>query len=126
MCEVQPEVVYTHHHADLNVDHRITHQAVMTACRPHPDAPVKEIFTFEVLSSTEWNTPGFDAFVPNVFIDITDYLEIKLLALSAYELEMRAPPHARSQENSRHLAYYRGNSVGLLAAEGMSLVRKLC
>lgn len=78
LVEVQPQVVYTHHHGDLNIDHRITHQATVTACRAVPGASVREIYTFEVLSSTEWNTPGVNPFTPNIFVDITEYLEIKI------------------------------------------------
>ena len=122
---VRPEIVYTHHFGDLNVDHRITHQATLTACRPIPRASVKEIYAFEVLSSTEWNTPGVTPFVPNVFVDISDYLDTKISALRAYELEMREEPHSRSIENAIRLAGLRGNTVGVKAAEGFSLVRAL-
>lgn len=125
ILEVQPYVIYTHHNGDLNIDHRITHQAVLTACRPVPGALVKEIYAFEVLSATEWNTPGTSPFVPNVFIDITGHLETKMQALEAYELEMREEPHSRSLVNARRLAEFRGNCVGVDAAESYSLVRKL-
>ena len=121
--EVKPQVIYTHHCGDLNVDHRITHQAVLTACRPVPGASVKEIYAFEVLSATEWNSPGLNPFIPNVFIDISAHLDIKMKALAAYELEMRGEPHARSLVNARRLADFRGNCVGVSAAEGLSLVR---
>jgi LmbE family N-acetylglucosaminyl deacetylase len=121
--EVKPQVIYTHHCGDLNVDHRITHQAVLTACRPVPGASVKEIYAFEVLSATEWNSPGLNPFIPNVFIDISAYLEIKMKALAAYGLEMRDEPHARSLTNAKRLAELRGNCVGVVVAEGLSLVR---
>jgi LmbE family N-acetylglucosaminyl deacetylase len=123
--KVQPEIVYTHHCGDLNVDHRLTHQATLTACRPVPRASVKEIYAFEVLSSTEWNTPGANPFMPNVFVDISRYLDAKIAALRAYELEMREEPHSRSIENAIRLAELRGNTVGVKAAEGFSLVRAL-
>lgn len=123
--KVKPEVIYTHHIGDLNIDHQITHKAVMTACRPVPGASVKEIYAFEVLSSTEWNTPGFLNFIPNVFVDISKHLEMKLKALQFYELEMRKEPHSRSKENALRLAELRGNTVGVKAAEGFSLVRAL-
>ncbi|MGM0826322.1 MAG: PIG-L deacetylase family protein [Pseudomonadota bacterium] len=121
--KVQPQVIYTHHCGDLNIDHRITHQAVMTACRPVPNAPVKEIYAFEVLSSTEWNTPGFSPFTPQFFVDITDYLKTKIESLDAYSLEMREPPHSRSIEGVKSLAHYRGYSIGVNAAEGFQVVR---
>lgn len=126
LIEVQPQVVYTHHVGDLNIDHRITHQAVLTACRPVPNASVKEIYAFEVLSSTEWNTPGFAPFMPNVFVDISDQLEVKMEAVAAYEMEMRLEPHSRSAMNVRRLAEFRGSCVGVRAAEAFSVIRKIC
>lgn len=125
VAEVRPEVIYTHHFGDLNVDHRITHQAVLTACRPVPGASVREIYAFEVLSSTEWNTPGVASYVPNVFVDISAHLHTKLEAVEAYALEMREEPHSRSSINTKRLAEFRGNSVGLAAAESFCLVRSL-
>lgn len=123
--EVHPQVVYTHHSGGLNVDHRITHQAVLTACRPVPDASVKEIYAFEVFSATEWNSPGVAPFIPNVFVNISDHLETKMQALAAYELEMCDEPHTRSLINVRRLAELRGNCVGVGAAEGFVLVKML-
>jgi LmbE family N-acetylglucosaminyl deacetylase len=122
---VQPATIYTHHYGDLNVDHRITHQAVITACRPQPGSSVKEILTFEVMSSTEWNSPGGDPFLPNLFVDISDFLAIKLQALEAYELEMRPSPHSRSIEHLEYLARHRGNSMGMNAAEAFMVMRSL-
>ena len=121
--QVQPTRVYTHHHGDLNVDHRVTHQAVMTACRPVPGSSVREILTFEVISSTEWATPGVSPFVPNVFVDISDYLPKKLEALAAYSMEIRAEPHSRSIAHIKALARHRGNSVGVDVAEAYELCR---
>lgn len=121
--EVQPQIVYTHHNGDLNIDHQITHKAALTACRPVPGSPVKEIYAFEVLSSTEWNTPGVSSFAPSVFVDITEHFETKMQALDAYKLEMRKPPHSRSFENARRLGELRGSCIGVHAAEAMMAVR---
>jgi LmbE family N-acetylglucosaminyl deacetylase len=123
VSKIQPERVYTHHHGDLNVDHRVTHQAVLTACRPLPGSSVREILVFEVISSTEWATPGLAPLIPNAFVDISEYLPKKLEALAAYELEMRAAPHSRSVGHVESLARHRGNSVGVEAAEGFEVVR---
>lgn len=124
--DVQPQIVYTHHNGDLNIDHRITHQATLTACRPVPGSPVREIYAFEVLSATEWNAPGAGSFMPSVFVDISDQLETKMQALVEYELEMRDPPHSRSIVNAMRLAELRGSSVGVGAAEAMIAVRVIC
>ena len=125
IAKIQPEVVYTHHYGDLNVDHRLTHQAVMTSCRPQPGSCIREILAFEVLSSTEWQSPGLTPFVPNVFIDVSDYLDKKMEALTAYDLEMKKAPHSRSRDNVVHLARYRGHSVGLFAAEAYMQIRRI-
>lgn len=121
--QINPQVIYTHHHGDLNVDHRIAHQAVMTACRPIPEGPVKEIFTFEVMSSTEWSSVGLAPFLPSLFVDISAYLAIKLQALDAYALEMRSAPHSRSSEHLNILARHRGHCVGIEAAEAFMVMR---
>jgi N-acetylglucosamine malate deacetylase 1 len=123
--EIQPNVIYTHHIGDLNVDHQITHKAVMTACRPQPDGCVKEIYSFEVLSSTEWQTPGFLTFIPNVFVDISEYIDIKREVLEAYSTEMRMSPHSRNIENAIHNASLRGHAVGVGYAEAFISVREI-
>ena len=120
---LSPQVIYTHHHGDLNIDHRITHQAVMTACRPQPGSSVREIYGFEVLSSTEWAAPQQEPFVPNVFVDISDFLQTKHKALQAYRGEMRSAPHSRSIEHVEYLARHRGHSVGVDAAEAFVTIR---
>jgi len=125
ITKVNPQIIYTHHHGDLNIDHQLTHRAVLTACRPTPACAVREIYSFEVLSATEWNTAGCEPFSPNVFIDISQYLTIKQQAIEAYHLETRPAPHTRSIENILRLAEFRGNTVGVEAAEAFSLVRRL-
>lgn len=124
--EVQPDTVLTHHAGDVNIDHRRIHEAVVTACRPQPGHCVRRLLFFEVASSTEWQPPGSAApFEPNVFVDISNYLERKLAALEIYESEMRPWPHARSREAVSHQARWRGASVGVEAAEAFILGREL-
>ena len=124
--ELRPNVVVTHHAGDLNIDHRIIHNAVITACRPQPGHPVRSILTFEVPSATEWQSSdkGLN-FVPNWFEDITDTLHHKMKALKVYESEMRPWPHTRSLKAVEHLARWRGASVGCEAAEAFMLIKKI-
>ena len=123
--KLQPEIIYTHHAGDLNIDHQITHKAVITACRPQPDFCVKEIYAFEVLSSTEWQAPGVEEFCPNMFIDITDYIDIKKQVLKVYSAEMHQTPHSRSIDNAIRLNAVRGNSIGVDYAEAFVLIRMI-
>lgn len=125
ILKLQPHIIYTHHHGDLNIDHRVTHQALLTACRPMPSSSIQAIFAFEVMSSTEWMTPMFEPFVPNHFVVIGDYLNIKIDALRAYKLEMREAPHSRSIEHLECLASHRGYSVGVMQAEAFTTIRTI-
>ena len=125
ISELQPQIIYTHHIGDLNVDHQVTHRAVMTACRPQPSFCVKEIYAFEVLSSTEWQTPNYMSFAPTMFVDISDYWYLKKKALQAYSLEMRGTPHSRSFAHLECLAKHRGYSIGVEAAEAFMALRLL-
>lgn len=120
----QPEIVYTHHGGDLNVDHRLTLQAVLAACRPQPGHSVREIYAFEVPSATGWNEPAH-LFSPTLFVNIATTLPRKLAAAACYGDEMRPWPHARSLPALEHLARWRGASVGCEAAEAFHLVRAL-
>ena len=122
--KIKPEMVVTHHSGDLNIDHQIIHQAVMVACRPQPDHSVKRILSFEVPSSTEWNSPNVKSvFIPNWFENISDTLKLKIKALEAYGSEMREWPHSRSLKAVKHHACWRGASVGCDAAEAFMLNR---
>jgi len=120
----RPAIVYTHHAGDVNIDHRLIHEAVITACRPVPGHPVRTILAFEVASSTEWQPAGSaPAFRADWFVDISATLGAKLKALAAYRSEMRPWPHARSIKALEHLARWRGASVGVEAAEAFMLAR---
>ncbi|WP_249872143.1 PIG-L deacetylase family protein [Oceanobacillus saliphilus] len=127
VSKVQPDVIYTHHVGDVNIDHRRIHEAVITACRPIPgNHLVEEILFFETASSTEWMTPGSaPPFNPNWYNDITETLSLKLRSLESYKSEMREWPHARSINSLEHLSRWRGASIGVEAAEAFILGRKI-
>lgn len=123
---VLPDVIYTHHWGDLNVDHRLTFDAVLAAFRPLPGERVREMWAFEVPSATGWGSPsGASAFVPACFVDISATLDRKIAALKAYCGEIRDYPHPRSPEALRALAEYRGSQTGVDAAEAMALIRMI-
>jgi len=124
--DVQPEVVLTHHSGDLNIDHVITHRAVLTATRPTDACCVREVYAFEVPSSTDWAFGvGEDAFHPNTFADITDTLDAKIKAMACYESEARVFPHPRSPEALRATAVRWGCIAGRSAVEAMQCVRHI-
>ncbi len=119
--KVRPDVVFTHHWNDLNIDHRITYKAVLTACRPVEKETVKEIYSFQIPSSTEWEYPV--SFNPNLFIDISKTLNKKIAALKAYDSEIRRFPHPRSEKAVKAAAATWGSVSGLKGAEAFETVR---
>jgi LmbE family N-acetylglucosaminyl deacetylase len=126
IAKYQPDMVFSHHAGDVNIDHRRLHDAVVTACRPQKGHPVKTLLCFEVPSSTEWQLPGSAPFfAPNWFVDISATVERKLAALDAYTAELRPWPHPRSLKGVEHLARWRGATVGFNAAEAFMLGRQL-
>ena len=123
---VNPSTIFTHHPGDLNVDHRRTFQAVLTATRPTNGCRVREIYTFEVPSSTEWAFQQLQpAFKPNVFMDITGTVDRKVQGMQCYESESREFPHPRSPEALRTITRRWGSVVGRPYAEAFELVRAI-
>jgi LmbE family N-acetylglucosaminyl deacetylase len=126
ISEFSPSTLLTHHSGDVNIDHRIIHEAVLAATRPQIGNPVKELLFFEVPSSTEWTPPGsLPAFTPNCFIDISKTFEIKKKALEVYANEMRSFPHPRSLKAVEALSQWRGATVGVTAAEAFIIGRSV-
>jgi LmbE family N-acetylglucosaminyl deacetylase len=123
--KIKPGLVLTHHAYDLNVDHRLTHEAVLTASRPCNDNAPHTIYSFETLSSTEWQNQDHQQFKPTMFVDIEETIDKKIEALSKYESEMRPYPHSRSPEGVKILAQYRGLQSNLRFAEAFTQVRKI-
>lgn len=123
--EIRPDIIFTSHKGDINQDHAAVFGATMVAARPINNY-VKEIYSYEVPSSTEWGNPFPEkVFIPNSFIDIEYEIEDKLLAMKKYESQMHDWPHSRSEEGIRTLAKYRGMQSNLRFAEAFMLIRKV-
>lgn len=125
--EFQPEIIFTHHGGDTNIDHRRTFEAVITASRPLQGEPVRTIITFETPSSTEWqafNYPNY--FQPNMFVRVSEEgINAKIKAMELYEFERRIFPHPRSPEALQILARKHGVTVGAEYAEAFMLIRSI-
>lgn len=121
--DYKPQVVFTHTQHDINVDHRSLYYATITATRPTKTNNVKEVFSFEVPSSSEWLFSS--TFTPNVFVDISKELDVKLRALGAYKNEIRKYPHPRSIKALEIISKRWGTVSGFSAAEAFYLVRQL-
>lgn len=118
---VKPDIIFTHYENDLNIDHQITYKAVVTASRPLLNETVKEIYSFEILSSTEWNYPL--SFLPDTYFDIEKTIDLKIRAMNEYKSELCAFPHPRSIEGIRLNAKYQGMRVGRKNVECFKSIR---
>jgi len=121
----QPEIIFTHHGGDLNIDHQRTCEAVITACRPIEDEIVSSIICFETPSGTEWRSSADPKhFIPNFFVEISEYnLNTKIKGMECYEFEKRQYPHPRSPEALKVLAQRWGILIGRKYAEAFMLIR---
>jgi len=122
--DLKPSVVYTHHRGDCNQDHQAVFRASLVACRVFSKHKVRRFLCYEVPSSTEIAPPFPEyAFQPNYYVNIQEWLDVKVEALRAYSRELREFPHPRSAKGIRALAEKRGMEIGLPAAEAFMLMR---
>lgn len=124
--KVNPEVVYVPYPGDVHTDHRVVFDAAASCCKWFRHPSVKRVLAYETLSETEFCTdPTKPGFSPNVFIDISDFLERKLEILALYDQEVGTFPFPRSLEAVTALASVRGATAGCKAAEAFMLLKEV-
>jgi LmbE family N-acetylglucosaminyl deacetylase len=125
--QFKPEIIFTHHGGDVNIDHQRTFEAVITATRPMEDEIVKTVITFETPSGTEWIASSDPRkFSPNLFIEVSEEnLNAKINGMESYEFEKRIYPHPRSPEALNIRASMWGVSIGSNLAEAFCIIRTL-
>lgn len=123
----KPEIIFTHHGGDLNIDHQRTFEAVITAARPLENELVNTVITFETPSGTEWRASTDPRhFIPNIFVEISESnLNAKIKAMECYEFEKQPYPHPRSPDALRIQAQRWGIAMGKKYAESFCLVRSI-
>lgn len=122
-----PDIIFTHHGGDVNIDHQRTFEAVLTSCRPMKHETVKTLITFETPSGTEWRSSSDPRhFLPNFFISVEEKnVEAKIKGMESYEFEKREYPHPRSPEALRIQAKRWGVSIGKDYAEAFQIIRSI-
>lgn len=124
--EVMPDEVYIPHYGDMQKDHQIVADACMVAVRPKYEPKIKKVLGYETMSETAWNAPNIqNEFIPNIFEDISEYLEDKKKALAFFTTQIAAFPDARSVGAIEALAKYRGALMHLNACEAFMLIREI-
>ena len=124
--EVKPDWVYLINRSDIHSDHRVIFEAAMAVFKPFKKLGVKRILCYETLSSTDAAPALLErAFVPNVFSDITPYIERKIKIMELYRTEIQQDPLPRGPSAIRALSRYRGATVGVEYAEAFMLIREV-
>ena len=119
----RPTILFTHNPSEVNIDHRLTYEAVEAACRPTRSFIPSQIYTFELVCSGNWTFET--TFKPNVFVDVTAFWEKKIAAWHCYAGEARPFPFPRSDVGLETLAHYRGMQVAIDKAEAFRLMRAI-
>jgi len=123
---VEPDIIYVPNRSDIHTDHQVAFKAIMSCTKVFRNSFIRKILMYECLSETEFS-PSLqtDSFIPNVFVDITGFLEEKIKIMKMYRGEMGTFPFPRSEENIRALAMYRGATAGVEAAEAFVLLKEV-
>jgi LmbE family N-acetylglucosaminyl deacetylase len=124
--DVKPDLVFLPFPGDRHEDHRQVFEACMVALRPAPGRGwPQKILCYETVSETHWAASYIEAnFEPQLWMDISDHLSLKLEAMKRYRSQLRPGPDARSLAALESLAHWRGSMVGMSAAECFALVRE--
>lgn len=124
--KTKPNFIFVNNKSDIHTDHRITFQAVVSATKPFRANFVKRILMYETISETDALTSLIEsAFLPNTFVDISNYIGKKLEILSIYKSEIMEYPLPRSLDSMKALARVRGSQIGVEYAEAFISVREI-
>jgi N-acetylglucosamine malate deacetylase 1 len=120
---VKPDTIYLPNRSDIHSDHRITFDMVMACTKSFRYPFIRRLLMYETLSETEF-TPALPEklFAPNIFVDISEYIEQKIEVIQIYKSEVMVAPLPRSLESIRALSLYRGSRIGVKAAEAFQLI----
>ena len=123
--EIKPDIVYTINRSDVHTDHQVASKAVAGCVKSFRSPFIKKIFMYECISETEMSLPlQENAFIPNSYSDISNFIDQKLEIMKLYGTEVQEPPYPRSLENIKALARFRGSSAFMHYAEAFMLLRE--
>ncbi len=126
ILEIKPEIIYLPNRSDVHTDHQITFKIAYSCTKNFRYPSIKKILMYETLSETEF-APALpeSSFIPNLFVDITNYFEKKLEIFKIYDSEVMEEPFPRSLETIKALARFIGSQIGVEYAEEFMLLREI-
>lgn len=122
--ELEIGTLFLPNRGDIHQDHKAVFNAGIVAARPIKENSVKRIYSYETLSETEWAAPfADDAFIPDLFVNISEVFLLKLEAIKCYQSQLKEFPNSRSLKSIEALANLRGSTVGFTHAEAFMTIR---
>jgi len=123
---IKPDIIYLPFKSDVHSDHKYIFDAAYSCTKVFRHPFIKKIYMMETLSETEFSLSAKeDSFVPNVFVDISEFMDKKIELMNIYESEIGKHPFPRSERNIRALATYRGATSGCDYAESFVLLKEI-
>ena len=95
--------IFSHHQDLVHV-----HNACIAALRPISTPISSVVLSYEAPEHSRWSASG--VFEPNLFVEIDDVIENKIIAFNKYRSQIR--PGGRDDDSIRNQAKYRGQEVG--------------
>ena len=124
--KVKPNIIYLPFKGDVHSDHKYIFDAAYSCTKTFRYSFIKKIYMMETLSETEFSlSTKEDSFVPNVFVDISEFMDKKIELMNIYESEIGKHPFPRSERNIRALATYRGATSNCNYAESFELLKEI-
>ena len=120
--KIEPEIIYMPYAYDVHTDHQIIAKALQSTFKWFRYPHIQKVLMYESPSETEFNFMEKRTFTPNVFVNISDYLDDKIETMKIYYGEMLDFPFPRSEKTMRSMAAFRGSQSGYEAAEAFELV----
>lgn len=120
--KIQAECILLPDFADAHSDHRKVFEWGMASTKIFRHPSVKRILTMEILSETNFGNTC-SGFVPNYYIDITEYMDKKVEAACIYQSEIGTHPFPRSREALNALGIIRGSEAGVRNAEAFRVIK---
>jgi len=124
--DIQPTIIYLPFKGDVHSDHRKIFEAAYSCTKNFRYPFIKKIYMMETLSETEFAlSTKEDSFIPNVFVDISDFMDKKIEIMKIFDSEIGEHPFPRSERNLRALATLRGATAGYEYAESFVLLKEI-
>lgn len=124
--DIKPEVLYVPFSADIHTDHQIVFQAIAACCKWFRFESINRVLAYETLSETDFIiNPASKSFAPNVYVDISEFLNKKLEIMRIYQSESGTFPFPRSGKAIKALSEIRGAAAGCISAEAFMLLKEI-